>query len=243
MPSPPSFEKSLTVRPANSADRAYFEIRQLAVGFKFRPDERVNEVQLARQLNVSRTPVREALNRLASEGFLVLKPNRGYFFRALDIGELLALSEVRSVLETGSFVLACQRAETDGINALEKFWIAAEKMYARHDVDEIVELDEKFHRQLALLSGNMALVEQIDLVAARVRFIRRTSIERGLNFPALVLDHVEIIKALADRNTAHGVSVLRRHIAITTEDAASAIKEALLRLYLPDTAPENVLST
>lgn len=221
-------------RAADSAQRAYAEIRNLAINFKLRPNERVNELQLAKQLDVSRTPVREALNRLASEGFLVLRPNKGYFFRALDIGELVALSEVRSVLEVGGFQLACERADAKGIADLGAFWDEAHARYAAHDVDEILGLDEEFHRRIAALSGNPALVQNLDSIAARIKFTRRIFIERGSHFADLVLDHAALIRALSERNAQEGAQILRRHIGITTEDARSAIKEALIRIYVPD---------
>lgn len=78
-------------RAADRSERAYNTLRKLIVEFKLKPGDRLNEVQLSRSLGVSRTPIREALNRLASEGFVSLKPNRGFFVRSLSIEGLVNL--------------------------------------------------------------------------------------------------------------------------------------------------------
>lgn len=84
---------------ANSTNRVYGQIKLMAMTYQFRPGERINEVHLATRLNVSRTPVREALNRLSSEGFLSTLPNRGFFGRLLDVKEIYNLYESRCLLE------------------------------------------------------------------------------------------------------------------------------------------------
>jgi DNA-binding GntR family transcriptional regulator len=95
-------------RAADSSERAYNAIRKLLVEFGLKPEERINEVQLARNLGVSRTPVREALNRLASEGFVSLTPNRGFFVRSLSTEGLIDLYELRSVIECAAFRFMCE---------------------------------------------------------------------------------------------------------------------------------------
>ncbi len=71
------------IGPFRSADRVYDAIKSMAITYGFRPGERINEVDLARQLDVSRTPLREALNRLVTEGFLTTRLNKGFFARTL----------------------------------------------------------------------------------------------------------------------------------------------------------------
>src|SRR5690606_8809543 len=92
-------DSAQSVAIARSADRVYEQIKSMAITYRFRPGERINEVDLARQLNVSRTPLREALNRLATEGFLTTAPNRGFFGRPLDTKAVFDLYEFRRCLE------------------------------------------------------------------------------------------------------------------------------------------------
>ena len=219
-------------RAADSAERAYRAIRQQLVEFKMRPEERINEVQLAQALELSRTPVREALNRLASEGFVVFAPNKGFYFRGLDIDDLVDLFEVRAIIETGAFTLTCERADPLGVDRLRAFWEDAHRRYAANNADEILELDEAFHVGLAELAGNPEIVRQLTSVNARIRFIRRVQIENAPNHTGLVEDHSRIVRALQARDAAAGTAVLREHISMTFAEARAALKEALLKVFV-----------
>ena len=226
-------------RTADSANRAYRAIHKMVVDFQLRPHQRINEVQLARELNLSRTPVREALNRLASEGFLIVKPNLGFFFRALEIDDLLQLFELRTIIEAGGLALACKRAKDADIKKIEEFWEYAQQRYREHDPDEILSLDEQFHIQLMALSGNDELVRSLEALNARIRFVRRTQISLGRSHPKLVDEHTELLKAVRERDSARCQQLLRDHIDMTFEDARAALKEALFNAYMSDSLLES----
>ncbi|WP_137389818.1 GntR family transcriptional regulator [Rhodoligotrophos defluvii] len=223
--------RSRVPRRADSAERVYRVIRSLAMDFRLRPDERINEVQLARQLDVSRTPVREALNRLASEGFLGFQPNRGFFFRAPDIDILLKLFELRTVIEQGGFALACARASDEAIAGVEAFWSQALERYRHEDADEILALDEQFHMRLAQLAGNEEIVGVLESVNARIRFVRRIQIAHGKQHPKSVIEHTRIVEALKARDAEAGKQLLQGHISLTVDDATVVMKEAFFKLY------------
>ncbi len=231
----PANRRAVPRRAADSAGRAYAAIRQWIIEFKLKPEQRVNELKLAEALSLSRTPVREALNRLASEGFLVFTPNRGFFCRSLDIADLIAVYEVRSILERGSFELACQRAPNAGIAALARSWAEALIRFRRGDPDELLSLDEAFHRQLAELSGNSEIVRRITAIHARIRFVRRISHDPPE--PRRIAEHSRIVAALKARNAELGTRILAQHIALSVEDARLVLKEALFRLYVTAPAP------
>jgi Transcriptional regulators len=221
-------------RTADSANRAYRAIHKMIVDFQLRPQQRINEVQLARELNLSRTPIREALNRLASEGFLIVKPNLGFFFRALEIDDLLQLFELRTVIETGGLMLACERAKDEDITKIEEFWKVAQTRYRVHDPDEILSLDEQFHLQLMALSGNDELLRTLESINARIRFVRRTQISLGKYQSKLVDEHTELLHAVRARDRSRCEQLLRDHVDMTFEDARSALKEALFHAYMSE---------
>lgn len=224
-------------RAADSANRAYRSIRQWIIEFKLRPEERLNELHLAKKLGLSRTPVREALNRLASEGFLVFVPNRGFFCRSLDIADLVGVFEMRSVLERGAFELACKRAPEARIAALDRFWAGAQRNYRQRDTDEMLGLDEAFHRRLAELSGNREIVRGLAAIDARIRFVRRIAIERGPQQLRVIEEHSALVSALAARNAARGTRILAGHISLSVAEAGNVLKEVLFRLYVDEDAP------
>lgn len=221
-----------TRRRADSTERAYSLIRRMAVGFELRPNERINEVQLSRELSLSRSPVREALNRLATEGFLSFVPNRGFFFRSPDIAELVQIYEARAVLEKGAFALACTRRSDTALAELEEFWAKALVEYGRHDADRILELDESFHLRLVGLAGNQEIVRLLTAQNARIRFVRRIQIDRSHRHEVMVGDHDVLLSALRQRNVLLGHEVLATHISMSIESAAEVLKEAVFNAVI-----------
>src|SRR5580692_7194338 len=105
----------------STVDRVHNELRSMAMTFRMLPGERLNEAILAKELGVSRTPLREALNRLTTEGFLVFSANHGFFRKSLDVKEVFDLYEFRMQLEISAIKLAVDRATDDQLLDLEKF--------------------------------------------------------------------------------------------------------------------------
>lgn len=217
-------------RSADSSERAYNTIRKLLVEFQLKPDERLNEVQLSRSLGVSRTPIREALNRLASEGFVSLTPNRGFFVRSLSTEGLIDLYELRSIIECAAFRLMCERADDAEIGRLTAYWAGIVDGYQNNPPDEILAKDEGFHLLIAELSGNPELVNQLAAINARIRFIRRIQIERTHD-PRQISSHSDIVAAAVRRDADRGMTLLRDHIEMSVSATQEALKDALLKVY------------
>lgn len=214
-----------------SSVRVYEAIRQRAVDFELRPEERINEYQLAFEFGISRTPVREALNRLTAEGFLFFERNRGFFFRALNIDEIVQFFQLRAIIEKGAFELACARVSDDEATA---FVDKVEDMFRDQDSfssADALSRDEEFHIALSRLSGNDAVVNQLDSLNARIRFARHIKIAHGALQKAMADDHVTIARYLAKRDVSAGTSLLDKHIEMTVADARTALQEVLLKSY------------
>src|SRR5271165_5970944 len=121
--------------------RIYNELRSMAISFEFRPGERLNEVILAKQLGVSRTPLREALNRLTSEGFLTFTVNQGFFRKPLDVKEIFDLYELRQQIEVAAVRLALERATDEQFAEIESFLEGSRKEAPERTSRELVALD------------------------------------------------------------------------------------------------------
>lgn len=236
MPRTPATAKE-PKRSADSSERAYQTIRKLLVEFKLRPSERINEVQLSRTLELSRTPIREALNRLASEGFVQLEPNRGFHVRPLRTEGLLDLYELRSILEVAAFQLMIARAEDAELERFAGFWTSVRDDYQSRNPDEILELDERFHLMIAEMSGNLEIPAQLAAINARIRFIRRIQIEHVSHDSKQVHAHDEIVAAALKRDLKGGEAALRRHIEMTVSATQRALKDALFKIYETETSP------
>lgn len=218
-------------------ERAYLALRARAIDYEFRPGEAVNVLALSRQLGLSRTPVKEALNRLATEGLFDATP-QGFVARSPDVDEMVDLFELRAVLETAGFRLACERAAEADIEALAAWWSTVNHGYAGLTLSETARIDETFHEGFVAMSGNRELVGQLVGVCARIRFFRTIDMDDQALRAPYYDDHTRIIEALHRRDPVAGEAVIARHITITRARAVEVIKEALARIYTrrPQTA-------
>jgi len=153
-------------------DRVYEEVKLMAMTYRFRPGERINEVLLAEQLQVSRTPLREALNRLSSEGYISVAPNRGFIGRELDPTEIQGLFELRSILEQGIVRLACERASDEELEALKLFADDQAANWREKPTLQNLRDDEEFHLRIARMTGNAELVKALEQINGRIHFVR-----------------------------------------------------------------------
>ena len=217
-------------RAGGSVDRLYRVVKARAIAFHFRPGERINEVALARELNTSRTPLREALNRLVAEEFLKWLPRRGYVVRPLDSKEIFDLYEFRASLEAASAILACERATDEKIEELARFVESRSKNADESDTLSVVGLDEEFHERLVGLSGNEEMVRVLRNVNARIRFVRWIDMEKGRR--AITQgEHAAVIGALKRRDADACTRMLRDHITHRLDQITEVIGEGYLRIY------------
>lgn len=217
-------------RKESASDRAYKEIRALAMMYKLRPGETLNEVELAKGINVSRTPLREALNRLASEGFFTFEPRRGFRCRPFEAKELFDLYELRSELEEFAIKLAVERASESDIDELERF--CRNEGAKRFDADVVTQLDvdEQFHERLAGLSRNSEIVRTLNNINARIRFARWIDMEDRLR--QTDGEHLAITCALRSRDVVRCQQLVATHISRRADQIREVIKEGFVRIYL-----------
>ncbi len=214
--------------------RAYDELRRMAVGYKIRPGERLNEGELAKQFGISRTPVREALNRLTTEGFLRFVPGKGFFCRELDPKEVFDLYQLRKAIEVGAVKLSIDNASDADIDALLQFLDETGPDPGDRTTDELVRLDEYFHEQLMRLSGNERMLDVLCNVNARIQFVRWTDMDHGRR-PTTQREHRDILMHLRDRDEVACIAALERHIDRRQDQITAAIREGIAQIYLNNT--------
>lgn len=223
----------------SNVDRLYDALRGMAAEFAFKPGERINESALAQQLNASRTPIREALNRLVAEGFLTFQSGRGFFCRPLSPEAVLDLYEARVAIECEAARLACARASDDGLAELAA-WLdrIAPDYVTATDAVRLLEMDEGFHNRIVALSGNGELARLLDNLNDRVRYVRMIDL-RAMQHgnaarPDMMAAHRRILDALTARDAEAAAHAMRAHIARRRDEAAQAVREAYAQLYVPD---------
>ncbi len=213
------------------AERAYAQLKAMAVGYAFKPGARLNEGEVAQHLGVSRTPLREALNRLTSEGFLRMEPGKGYFCRELDAREVFDLYELRKAVELAGVWLAASRAPAAEIEALHAFLDATGPDPGARSAQELVALDETFHERVLAMSGNKEMLRVLRNVNARIRFVRWIDMGREDRL-ATQGDHRAILRGLTAGDAVACAAILERHIDGRMEQITAAIKEGYARIYM-----------
>lgn len=203
-------------------------LREMAISCQLKPGERLSEIELAARLGVSRTPVREALTRLVTEGFL--QPcARGYMRRPLDVQETLDLYEARVAVERECLRLALLRGTPDQLDEAQAFLSHSRGVPADTPMAELVALDEAFHQRLAAMSGNAELQRMLASLNDRIRFIRWIDMEH-VGRDSTQQEHQAILEALRQRDATAAEQSLTEHIALRRDQIAEAIRLALARL-------------
>ena len=215
----------------NLAERAYEQLRTMAITYQFRPLERLAEADLVKRLKVSRTPIREALNRLVTEGFLVFTPNRGFQCRPLDAKEIFDLYEVRRSLEVAAARLAVERATDEELQELGAFLKTSRAAPEGASVVDLVGLDEAFHERIATLSRNGELLHILRNINARIRFCRWIDMENGRR-QATQTEHAEMLEALMARDADRCAAAMNGHITRRLDQIVDVIREGYARIYM-----------
>ena len=217
----------------SAVDRAYVELRNLAASFEFKPGERINESQLSKQIGTSRTPLREALNRLVAEGFLTFQTGHGFFCRQLQPDGILELYEARQAIEGEGVRLATERATSAELESVRQFLREAEASYHESsDPRLLVELDEAFHMRVVRLSGNHEFERILTNLNLRSRYVRWIDMEDRVSVtPA---DHDAIVDAMSDRDPDRARKLMQDHIQRRREEATEAVRRAFSRIYVPN---------
>jgi DNA-binding GntR family transcriptional regulator len=219
-----------TSRPADSVERVYRAVTERAVNWRFAPGVRINEVALAIELGVSRTPVREALNRLARDGFVRFVPNRGFLARDLDVQLVRDLYELRAAIEVAAVRLACARASDAAIGKLARAWDAATVNASARRIDRLTSADEAFHRGIALLSGNGQLLSTLERVNAQIRFFRRVDQELPDRRERTYGEPAGVLACLARRDARRAGELVERHIVLSRERALAVTERVVARI-------------
>ena len=223
------------VRPQSAVDRVYNELRSMALTFRFLPGERLNEAILAKELGVSRTPLREALNRLSTEGFLTFSANCGFFRKAFDVKEIFDLYEYRMYLELGAVKLALERATDEQLSEIEDFVAESAREVPSRTIDQFVTLDEQFHEMLVKLTGNVQMLESLRNINARIQFVRWLDMTERR--PQTQSQHKHIVAALRKRNHNEAERLITEHIAHRLDQIVEKVERGYGQIYVRNRQP------
>lgn len=187
-------------------------VRELVLTGEIPPGERVNEVELAHRLGISRGPLREAIRHLASEGLLVLVPNKGAHVPKADADEVRALFELRSALECAAAELAASRRTEGDVVLLREVCEVSRRDY-QAGVRFPYRLDLAFHQALLGAARSPRIAEQVRLVQQRVVLLRSGLKDDPPHQLASLDDHDALVEAVAVGDGGLASRVMRRHLS------------------------------
>jgi DNA-binding GntR family transcriptional regulator len=198
-------------------------IRDMIIEAVLPPGTRIHEGQLGGELGVSRTPLREALKFLASEGLVELMPNRGAVVRKFTPRDVHDMLIVLSSLESLAGRLACENASDDDIAGIRALHDEMLRCYARRDRLNYFKLNQDIHSGIIRISGNAALASVHNSLQSRLKRIRFIGNEGPGKWAAAVEDHERMIMALEARDPAALAAVLEFHMLETWERVKDAV--------------------
>lgn len=202
-------------RPAPLRQAVYDTLAEMIASGSLKPGQHLVESELAEHLGVSRQPIREALQRLAVDGWVELRPAYGAYVHVPTSEEIAQLLGVRAVLEAYSAREAAQHATRERVAHLRDLYNAGLAALAVDDEPTLVAANVDFHAYIVQMSGDRVLAELISQVERRVRWYY-TPIARPRG-PEAWNEHETLIKAIADGDPDLAEQLMRAHTDRTTE--------------------------
>ena len=172
---------------------------------------RLDERQLAEQLQISRTPIREALARLEREGFVEIRPRKGVYVRPKTLPEVLEIVVVWAALESMAARLVTQVASDREIATLRKLGIKHSTDSKRAEIEEYSEANILFHQKILELSRCTLLSETADRLLQHMHAVRRRAMHEKDRVSRSIVDHMAIIEAIENREPELAAMLVRDH--------------------------------
>lgn len=175
-------------------------LRTAIISGVLKPGERLMEIQLAEELGVSRTPVREAIRKLELEGFVIMVPRRGTYVADLSIKDINEVYEVRTALDVLAAGLAAERITEEELEQMERLLVQISSYIDSGEMEKIVEADGIFHDILYRASRNERLVGIINNLREQLTRFRSMSMAYPGRLKNMLEEHSRLVEAIAQRN-------------------------------------------
>jgi phosphonate utilization transcriptional regulator len=215
------------LREHSLATLAQQELERRIISGEIAAGTKLNEVEVAAALGVSRGPVREAFSALSQAGLVRVEKNRGVFVRQVSIEEANEFYEVRAALEGLIGKLAARRISIDEIEQLRSVVRRMHQTQKSRRADEYFVLNVEFHDLLARAARNNALLANYRGVVNQLDLYRRATITRGVeNIPLSTQEHEAIVDAVAARDEQRAEALLTEHVLVSRARLHAALGTA-----------------
>jgi DNA-binding GntR family transcriptional regulator len=217
--------ESETLESKNVSNYTYLEIKKMISQYQLIPGQKIIYDHLAKKLNVSKTPIINALSRLEQDGFVVLIPNRGFFIREVDIEEVAELFMVREVLEVLAAEESVKRINPKMLKEIEKAKVAHQAYDYTTPTRNRLALDAIFHLKISEMAGNHILTKLLRLVLDHIYVGNRPEAIPPKRIIKTTEEHEEIYEAIKEENISKAKRVVKKHIRAGKINIIQAIQK------------------
>lgn len=187
-------------------------LRQAIVSGQFPPGMRLMELQLAEEMGVSRTPVREAIRKMELEGLVVIIPRRGAYVADISIKDITEVYEIRTALDVLAAGLAAERIDDNEIKEMKALLDADKPLVAAKDYPKIIANDTAFHDVIYRASRNKRCMNIINNLREQITSIRGRSMPYPGRLTVMIKEHENIYEAIAQRSVDKAQKAVRVHM-------------------------------
>lgn len=205
------------------SEKAYRILKEKIVTLELPPASLLNETQLMAELDLGRTPIREALQRLAFENLVVILPRRGTIVADLNISDLQKTFELRLELETYAVRLAAERATRTQVAEMEELFSQADEIIRRGDHHQLIRLDHQAHLLLARAAHNEFLEEILERLYTHMLRLWYISLHKVSRLSEAIEEHRDIIAAVKAGDGEQAARIMRAHIIGFQEEFAAVL--------------------
>ncbi len=207
-------------------DQVAHQLRQMLVENRIAPGAKLNERELCGVLNVSRTPLREAIKMLAAEGLVDLLPNRGAIAVSLTEADIFNTFEVMAGLESLSGTLAAQRITEDELSEIKAKHFEMLAAYTRRDLPAYYRLNAQIHLAINAAAKNPVLATTYSQLNARLQALRFRSNQNEEKWQAAVQEHEQMLSALSHRDGPALGAILLAHLVHKRDTVLAQLHDA-----------------
>jgi len=223
-----AIERSLSLQ-----EQTYQALRVAILSGELAPGERLIETQLAQRLQVSRTPIREAIRQLQHSNLATIDASGTLRVATFSKTDAVQLYDCRIALEYLSVIGACERITALQLTELEAFVTQAEKMmqskFSQLTNFQLLDLDYRFHRLLAKSSGNLWLMSLLDQVFDQMALLRIQTMQQNPEVLEVCTEHRRIYQAVVDRDTDTAVRAIATHLMASKERVVQEVEQFVQR--------------
>lgn len=200
-------------------------LREAIISGQLRPGERLMEIQLAEEMGVSRTPVREAIRKLELEALVVMIPRKGAYVAGLSLKDIVDVFEIRGALEGLAAELAAERITDNELEELERYLVKISDDIEKGDLEKVVATDTDFHSILYQASRNQRLSQIISNLREQIQRFRTTSLSYPGRMKTALEEHRKIVEAISARDGELACKLAQEHIENAENSMMSMIHQ------------------